>query len=113
VITLNLKSALDRLFGESVISADDMDELHNITDTKEQSRKLMVKLHNSCHQNRFIKLRLAIEEEPAYDWFIKKLDDLQLAKPGDQTTHATGSAVTTFQSSDTESETNVTSSPGL
>jgi hypothetical protein len=63
------------------MSADDVSDLLKLNDEKEYSRRLMVKLHTSHHPGRFIELRHAIKEELAYQWFIERLDGLQLQEP--------------------------------
>jgi hypothetical protein len=82
VINLNLTSVIDDVFAKNVISQDDLSLLNDIKVTgkkssDEKSRALMVLLHKSDHPEAFLQLRLAIKEEPAYSWFIDRLDDDQ------------------------------------
>lgn len=74
LIGLNLSSVIDELFAEEVISDDDNNELANITNKTEKSRRLMALLHKSGHLDAFVKLRQAIANVPAYSWLIDRLD---------------------------------------
>jgi hypothetical protein len=80
VIKLNLTSVIHYLFAENVISEDDLSDLSEIKSVGNKSKSLMVLLHKSDHPEAFIRLRLAIKEEPAYSWFIDRLDDDQTSR---------------------------------
>jgi hypothetical protein len=75
-----LTSVIDDLFAKNIISRDDLSTLSEIEvkgkkSSDDKSRALMILLHKSDHPEAFIKLRMAIKEEPAYSWFIDRLDD--------------------------------------
>jgi hypothetical protein len=75
VIKLNLSPVIHYLFAKNVISEADLSEL--IKSEGKTSERLMALLHHnySDHPEAFVQLRLAIREEPAYSWFIDRLDD--------------------------------------
>jgi len=67
---------IDFLFQEGVVSQDDVRALRRIRDDpKHQCIELLRKLHASISQKAFVKLYLAIKEEPHLQWLIDRIDN--------------------------------------
>jgi len=67
---------IQSLFGEAVIGVRHLTELGNVNDAKQQSNNLLILLHTSKHPQAFIRLYLAINEEPELQWMIKMIDNI-------------------------------------
>ena len=76
VKSVNAANVIDFLFQEGVIGDEDMRTLQAIRDPRQQCRDLLGVLHTSEHPDAFVKLYLAIKDEPHLQWLTDRIDQL-------------------------------------
>jgi len=74
VESVNAAYAIDSLFQERVLGEQDMRDLQQKSDRRQQCRDLLALLHTSENPQAFVKLYLAIKNELNLQWLIDRLD---------------------------------------
>jgi len=83
VVKVNVANIIDFLFQEGVVGEEELRDLQQKTDRRQQCRDLLALLHTSENPEAFVKLYLAIKNESHLQWLIDRVDqcevtDLQL-----------------------------------
>lgn len=71
---IDVESAIDSLFGDRVLSADDNLALSSITCRRAKARKLLALLHAGQHPEAFLKLYQFLKTQGRDTWLIEKID---------------------------------------
>ena len=74
VDSVNAAGIIDFLFQEEVLGEQDMRDLQQKSDRRQQCRDLLALLHTSENPQAFVKLYLAIKNEPHLQWLIDRVD---------------------------------------
>jgi len=74
VNSVTAADVIDFLFQEEVLSQQEMRDLQPKSDRRQQCRDLLALLHTSEHPQAFVKLYLAIKNEPHLQWLIDRID---------------------------------------
>ena len=74
VDSVNAADAIDFLFQEGVLGKQDMRDLQQKSDRRQQCRDLLALLHTSENPEAFVKLYLAIKNESHLQWLIDSVD---------------------------------------
>jgi len=74
VDSVNAADAIDFLFQEGVLGKQDMRDLQQKSDRRQQCRDLLALLHTSENPEAFVKLYLAIKNESHLQWLIDRVD---------------------------------------
>ena len=74
VDSVNAAGIADFLFQEGVLGAEDLHDLQQKTDRRQQCRDLITLLDRSKNPQAFVKLYLAIKNESHLQWLIEEVD---------------------------------------
>jgi len=85
VDSVNAARIADFLFQERVLGAEDLHDLQQKTDRRQQCRDLITLLHRSKNPQAFVKLYLAIKNESHLQWLIDRVDHCDVTSSLEQT----------------------------
>ena len=79
VNSVTAADAIDFLFQEAVLSQQEMRDLQQKSDRRQQCRDLLALLHTSENPQAFVKLYLAIKNESHLQWLVDRVDRCDLS----------------------------------